>query len=126
MYTLAKTGATSDFPAAYPYAHAASLHDVTSGTNGACGGLYLCTALAGYDGPTGLGTPNGVAAFTSAPASADFSLAVSPGSQTLTAGASGAATVTLTPAGGFSGPVTLTTSVSPSAAWSRRSRRQWR
>ena len=29
---------------------------------------YLCTAVVGYDGPTGLGTPNGVAAFTSAPA----------------------------------------------------------
>ncbi|HZD70428.1 MAG TPA: hypothetical protein VFA45_16475, partial [Actinomycetes bacterium] len=24
---------------------------------------YLCTAVAGYDGPTGLGTPNGSGAF---------------------------------------------------------------
>lgn len=45
------------------YAAGASLFDVTSGTNGNCGGTYLCTAGAGYDGPTGLGTPNGVTAF---------------------------------------------------------------
>jgi subtilase family serine protease len=46
-----------------PYRHTTSLFDVTSGTNGSCGGTYLCTAVPGYDGPTGLGTPNGVAAF---------------------------------------------------------------
>jgi hypothetical protein len=29
-----------------------------------CGGsYYLCAAGAGYDGPTGLGTPNGTGAF---------------------------------------------------------------
>ena len=39
------------------------LHDITSGTNGTCGGSYLCTAGKGYDGPTGWGTPNGVKAF---------------------------------------------------------------
>jgi subtilase family serine protease len=37
--------------------------DVTSGSNGSCGGSYLCTGAVGYDGPTGLGTPNGIAAF---------------------------------------------------------------
>ncbi|NUQ20113.1 MAG: peptidase S8 [Gemmatimonadaceae bacterium] len=47
----------------YPYSHTASLHDVTSGSNGTCGGSYLCTAITGYDGPTGLGTPNGTGAF---------------------------------------------------------------
>jgi hypothetical protein len=36
-----------------------NLFDVTSGSNGSCGGSYLCTAGSGYDGPTGLGTPNG-------------------------------------------------------------------
>jgi subtilase family serine protease len=46
-----------------PYAHAGSLHDVTSGSNGSCSVAYLCTAGTGFDGPTGLGTPNGVAAF---------------------------------------------------------------
>ena len=46
-----------------PYSDTAALYDVVSGSNGSCGGSYLCTALAGYDGPTGLGTPNGTAAF---------------------------------------------------------------
>ncbi len=46
-----------------PYRHTANLNDVTSGSNGTCTVTYLCTAGAGYDGPTGLGTPNGVAAF---------------------------------------------------------------
>ena len=47
----------------YPYSHTSSLFDVTSGSNGSCGGSYLCTAGVGYDGPTGLGTPNGTGAF---------------------------------------------------------------
>jgi subtilase family serine protease len=46
-----------------PYSHRSSLYDVTSGSNGSCGGSYLCTARSGYDGPTGLGTPNGSTAF---------------------------------------------------------------
>jgi subtilase family serine protease len=46
-----------------PYSHTSSLYDVTSGSNGSCGGSYLCTAGPGYDGPTGLGTPNGSTAF---------------------------------------------------------------
>jgi subtilase family serine protease len=52
------------------YAHpAGSLYDVTSGSNGRCtrgkntAGQYLCTGVAGYDGPTGNGTPNGTDAF---------------------------------------------------------------
>jgi hypothetical protein len=36
---------------------------VTSGSNGSCGGSYLCTALAGFDGPTGLGSPKGTGGF---------------------------------------------------------------
>jgi len=53
------------YPASYPYAHPARLFDVTSGSDGGCG-TYLCTARAGYDGPTGLGTPDGTAAFSRA------------------------------------------------------------
>jgi hypothetical protein len=34
------------------------LDDVLSGSNGSCG-TYLCNAAAGYDGPTGLGSPYG-------------------------------------------------------------------
>lgn len=44
------------------YTHASSLNDVTSGSNGSCAG-YLCNSGVGYDGPTGNGTPNGLAAF---------------------------------------------------------------
>lgn len=46
-----------------PYSHTSALFDVTSGSNGSCGGTYLCTGAVGYDGPTGLGTPNGSTAF---------------------------------------------------------------
>jgi len=45
------------------YAHAAHLNDITSGpANGPCG-PPLCQAGVGWDGPTGLGTPNGLGAF---------------------------------------------------------------
>ncbi len=46
-----------------PYTHTGALNDVTSGSNGSCGGTYFCTSGIGYDGPTGLGTPNGSTAF---------------------------------------------------------------
>jgi len=46
-----------------PYNDVAELFDVTSGSNGSCGGTYFCTGKVGYDGPTGLGTPNGFGAF---------------------------------------------------------------
>lgn len=43
----------------FPYAHTNAFYDVTSGANGSCSTPYFCTAGAGYDGPTGIGTPNG-------------------------------------------------------------------
>ncbi len=46
-----------------PYRDRAHLYDVVSGSNGSCGGTYLCTGVVGYDGPTGLGTPNGTTPF---------------------------------------------------------------
>jgi subtilase family serine protease len=46
---------------AFPYQHRHAFFDVVGGSNGYCGGDYLCTAVNGYDGPTGLGTPNGAA-----------------------------------------------------------------
>ena len=62
VYALAGNASTlSD--GSFPYTHAGSLFDVTSGTNGSCGGTALCTAGTGWDGPTGLGTPNGTGAF---------------------------------------------------------------
>jgi subtilase family serine protease len=60
VYALAGNGAS--ITPAYPYTHASALFDVSGGSNGSCGS-YLCTALGGYDGPTGLGTPNGTGAF---------------------------------------------------------------
>ena len=42
---------------------AASLHDVTSGSDGRCSPAYFCTGEVGYDGPTGLGTPAGDSGF---------------------------------------------------------------
>jgi hypothetical protein len=45
------------------YANPGALYDVTGGSNGTCSVTYFCTAGPGYDGPTGLGTPNGIASF---------------------------------------------------------------
>jgi subtilase family serine protease len=47
-----------------PYAQftSSNSHDVTTGSNGNCGTI-MCNATTGYDGPTGLGTPNGTDAF---------------------------------------------------------------
>jgi subtilase family serine protease len=59
---FALAGDTADNNDTYLYKHAADLNDVTSGSNGSCG-APLCKAGAGWDGPTGLGTPNGIGAF---------------------------------------------------------------
>ncbi|HEX6507631.1 MAG TPA: peptidase S8 [Chloroflexota bacterium] len=47
-----------------PYAHfnSTNSHDITAGTNGSCGTI-MCAATGGYDGPTGLGSPNGASGF---------------------------------------------------------------
>ena len=39
-----------------------NINDITTGSNGNCG-TYICNAVSGYDGPTGLGTPKGIGAF---------------------------------------------------------------
>ncbi len=52
------------YPAADLYADPSALNDVTKGKTATCTPAYLCTAEVGYDGPTGLGTPDGLAAFT--------------------------------------------------------------
>ncbi|MGB7794681.1 MAG: Ig-like domain repeat protein [Pseudonocardiaceae bacterium] len=63
VYALAGNPGTTDSPNSYPYAHTTALNDVTTGSNGNCG-APLCTAGPGYDGPTGLGTPQGTSAFS--------------------------------------------------------------
>lgn len=61
VYALAGNSAVVTY-GSYPYLNSGSLNDVTSGSNGSCGNL-LCNGAAGWDGPTGLGTPNGTGAF---------------------------------------------------------------
>ena len=62
VYALAGNASTVN-AGSYPYSHTAGLFDVTSGSNGSCNPSYLCHGQAGYDGPTGLGTPNGDSGF---------------------------------------------------------------
>jgi len=62
-YALAGPPDAGANPVEYPYEHTSQLYDVTSGSDGSCGGSYLCTAKVGYDGPTGWGTPDGTGAF---------------------------------------------------------------
>jgi hypothetical protein len=81
VYALAGTPASGTTPASYPYAHTGSLNDVTSGSNGSCSSSYLCTAKSGYDGPTGLGTPNGTAAFTNGTSTGNTVTVTNPGNQ---------------------------------------------
>jgi hypothetical protein len=45
------------------YSQSSTLTDIVSGSNGSCNVAYFCNAQPGYDGPTGLGTPNGNSAF---------------------------------------------------------------
>ena len=71
VYALAGNAATVTTPSTTNggygsslYTSGGTLNDVTSGSNGHCRkAAYLCTAGAGYDGPTGLGTPNGTGSF---------------------------------------------------------------
>ena len=61
VYAL--SGNTAGYANALPYAHTSSLFDVTTGSNGSCPTTQWCNARTGWDGPTGLGTPNGAGAF---------------------------------------------------------------
>ena len=89
VFALAGGAGGVSYPASTLYANVAAtpkdLHDVTSGSNGACAQPFngstgvsgctveeeaadcashlICLAATGYDGPTGLGTPDGLAAF---------------------------------------------------------------
>jgi hypothetical protein len=59
---FAQTGNGSAGPS-YPYAHPGYFNDVSSGNvvqNGSTCAGYMCNAGVGYDGPTGLGTPDGM------------------------------------------------------------------
>jgi hypothetical protein len=62
---LAGTPSKGSYPGEYPYLHTSHLNDVTTGVSGKCETFrqYICHGTKGFDGPTGLGTPNGTAAF---------------------------------------------------------------
>jgi subtilase family serine protease len=65
VYALAGNATTVTY-GSYPYSHTSALFDVTSGSNGCRGRrtlTYLCRGVVGYDGPSGLGTPNGTGGF---------------------------------------------------------------
>ena len=61
VYTMG--GVSTDYPAETTWADPGGLNDVTSGSNGSCSTAVWCTSGSGWDGPTGLGTPNGTGAF---------------------------------------------------------------
>jgi hypothetical protein len=85
MFALAGGSHHVEYPAQTLYSHLGSplLHDVTVGGNGTCDDDYsscsgsmeplspldcgsealICKAAGGYDGPTGVGTPNGLGVF---------------------------------------------------------------
>jgi len=82
VYALAGTPAAGTTPASYLYAHTSSLYDVTTGKTATCSPTYLCEAGVGYDGPTGLGTPDGTTAFSSGSSTGNTVSVTNPGSQT--------------------------------------------
>jgi subtilase family serine protease len=63
VYALAGNESSVSNNTLYGYAGTAYLNDVTSGSNGSCSVSELCKATTGWDGPTGLGTPEGITAF---------------------------------------------------------------
>lgn len=64
-FSSGDSGYGTSYPAASQYvtANVSGLRDITSGSNGVCSPTYLCTGVVGFDGPTGLGSPNGISAF---------------------------------------------------------------
>jgi len=60
---FAMAGKTADYPASLLWANPPALFDITTGLNGTCSPSVWCTAGIGWDGPSGLGTPNGTAGF---------------------------------------------------------------
>jgi subtilase family serine protease len=61
VYAL--SGKTDAYPAQYAWSSRGALFDVSGGSNGRCTTKVWCTSGSGWDGPTGLGTPNGTGAF---------------------------------------------------------------
>jgi len=85
-------------------------HDITSGGNGGF------SAVTGYDLVTGWGSPNGANLITALAGSSgpSFTLSANPTSVTIAQGGNGPSTITVHPANGFTGSVTLSASGLPS------------
>jgi len=100
-------------PALYQIGLSASyttdFHDITSGSNG-------YSATTGYDLNTGWGSPNGSALIDALtqPAGPSFSLTAAPNQVSIADGSQGTSTITVVPANGFTGTVTLAASNLPS------------
>jgi N-acetylneuraminic acid mutarotase len=83
VYALAGTPVGGTYPASYLYANPSALNGVSTGNNWSSGDLgncitvssngqafwpaYMCNGEPGYNAPSGLGTPEGVAAFQAGP-----------------------------------------------------------
>ncbi|GAA2066449.1 hypothetical protein GCM10009839_92820 [Catenulispora yoronensis] len=119
IWALAGAAASGDNAVAYPYGNASGFNDVTSGSNGSCG-TVICTAGTGWDGPTGLGTPNGTAGFVKGgsqpPPTNDFSVALSPTSGSVNPGQSASATVSTSVTSGSAVTVQFSAAGLPSGA----------
>jgi subtilase family serine protease len=62
MYALSgNSGNATALANSLPYTNADKFNDVVSGSTGSCPTSQWCLAGTGWDGPTGVGTPNGVA-----------------------------------------------------------------
>ncbi|HWG27774.1 MAG TPA: putative Ig domain-containing protein [Actinospica sp.] len=85
MYALGGNAGAN--PADDIYTHTSNFYDVTSGNDGSCSPAFLCTAETGYDGPTGIGTPNGIAGLQTGSTGGGNTVSVTnPGSRTGTVG----------------------------------------
>jgi hypothetical protein len=82
---FALEGSAGNTPAQDIYQHTSDFYDVTSGNDGSCSPAYLCTAEVGYDGPTGIGTPDGISGLTSGTTTNTVTV-TNPGTQSGTVG----------------------------------------
>lgn len=65
-YALSATSSSTPASLLYTNYSLTSFHDITSGSNGSCSTI-MCKAASGYDGPTGLGSLNGLLLFSATP-----------------------------------------------------------
>lgn len=102
----------------WAYANASKFFDVLVGSNGSCT-TALCRAGAGWDGPTGVGTPNGavlgaaVGGDGSSDGGGDFSLALSDNHFTLSPGSSQHITIATAVTAGGAPTLTLSATSLP-------------